>query len=111
MSMFLKTVAGRHRDEFIVMVMDQAGWHIAQALKVPKNMQILFLPLYSPELNPAEHLWDDIREKEFANRAFSSMNAAEEALVRGLRRLEQNPVITQRVTGFDWITSIPLNAN
>lgn len=111
MSMFLKTVARRHQDEFIVMVMDQAGWHIAQALKVPKNMKILFLPPYSPELNPAEHLWKDIREKEFANRAFSSMNAAEEALVQGLHRLEQNPETTQRLTGFGWITSISLNAN
>jgi transposase len=111
MSLFLKTVAVRHPSEFIVMVMDQAGWHIAQALKVPKNMQILFLPPYSPELNPAEHLWDDIREKDFANRAFASMNAVEEALVQGLRRLEQNPAMPQGLTGFEWITSISLNAN
>ena len=74
-------------------------------------MQIVFLPPYSPELNPAEHLWDDLREKDFANRAFSSMNAVEEVLVQGLRRLEQNPVATQRLTGFGWITSISLNAN
>ena len=111
MSLFLRTVADRHSDEFIVMVMDQAGWHIADALHVPKNMQIEFLPPYSPELNPAEHLWDDLREKDFANRAFSSMSVVEEALVRGLRRQEQNPVAMQRLTGFNWITSISLNAN
>lgn len=111
MSLFLRTVAERHPDEFIVMVMDQAGWHIADALQVPKNMQIEFLPPYSPELNPAEHLWDDLREKDFANRAFSAMSAVEEALVRGLRRQEQNPVAMQRLTGFGWITSISLNAN
>ena len=111
MSLFLRTVADRHPDEFIVMVMDQAGWHIAETIQVPENMQIVFLPPYSPELNPAEHLWDDLREKDFANRAFSSMNAVEEVLVQGLRRLEQNPVATQRLTGFGWITSISLNAN
>ena len=111
MSLFLQTVADRHPEEYIVMVMDQAGWHITEALQIPENMQIVFLPPYSPELNPAEHLWDDLREKDFANRAFSSMNGVEGALVQGLRRLEQNPVATQRLTGFRCITSIPLKAN
>ena len=111
MSLFLRIVAERYPGEFIVMVMDRAGWHIAEVLEVPKNMQILFLPPYSPELNPAEHLWDDLREKDFANRAFTGMNAVEDTLVQGLRRLEQNPAITQSLTGFDWITSIILNAN
>ena len=111
MSLFLRVVADRHLDESIVMVMDQAGWHIAEALEIPENMQILFLPPYSPELNPAEHLWDDLREKSFANRAFSGMKAVEDTLVQGLQRLEQNPVSTQSLTGFAWITSISLNAN
>ena len=111
MSLFLQTVADRHPEEYIVMVMDQAGWHITEALQIPESMQIVFLPPYSPELNPAEHLWDDLREKDFANRAFSSMNGVEVALVQGLRRLEQNPVATQRLTGFGWITSITLKAN
>ena len=31
------------------------------------------LPPYSPELNPQEHLWDEIREKEFPNRVFCDM--------------------------------------
>ena len=57
MSLFLALVAERHPEEFIVMVMDQAGWHIAGDLVVPDNMRILFLPPYSPELNPAEHIW------------------------------------------------------
>ena len=57
MSLFLAEVAQRHADEFIVMVMDQAGWHVAGDLVVPANMRLIYLPPYSPELNPAEHLW------------------------------------------------------
>ncbi len=55
MSLFLSEVSQRHPNEFILMVMDKAGWHRAKDLKVPQNMRIIFLPPYSPELNPAEH--------------------------------------------------------
>ena len=57
MSMFLATVSQRHPDEYIVMVMDQAGWHIAHELEVPKNMRLVLLPPYSPELNRIETMW------------------------------------------------------
>jgi len=54
MSMFLTMVSERHENEFVIMVMDQAGWHIAAGLEVPPNMRLVFLPPYSPEINPAE---------------------------------------------------------
>lgn len=92
------------------MVMDQAGWHIAGDLLVPQNMRIVLLPPYSPELNPAEHVWETLREDCFANTVFTSLDAVERALSAGLVALETDPSRTQRLTGFDWITSISLNA-
>jgi hypothetical protein len=106
MSLFLATVAERHDDEFIVMVMDQAGWHIAGTLQVPANMRIVLLPPYSPELNPAEHLWEALREDWFANTVFDDLDAVEDALDDGLVNLESNPQRVQTMTGFNWITSI-----
>lgn len=76
MSLFLAEVAQRHAQEFIVIVMDQAGWHIAGRLTVPENMRLVFLPPYSPELNPAEHLWEALREDCFANHVFGTSNRA-----------------------------------
>ena len=111
MSLFLNVVAQRHTDEQIVMVMDQAGWHIAGDLVVPDNMRIVLLPPYSPELNPAEHLWKALREDCFANTVFPSLGAVEDALAAGLRALESDTDRTQKLTGFDWIASISLNAN
>ena len=110
MSMFLGEVGQRHAQEFVVMVMDQAGWHLAGELIVPDNMRLMFLPPYSPELNPAEHLWEAIREDCFANHVFKDLDAVERALTAGLVALEADPVRTQSMTGFDWITSISLNA-
>jgi hypothetical protein len=110
MSMFLAEVAQRHADEFIVMVMDQAGWHLAGELVVPANMRLIFLPPYSPELNPAEHLWEAVREDCFANHVFADLDAVEAALTKGLVALESDSGRTRSMTGFGWITSISLNA-
>lgn len=60
MQVFLDEVAQRYRDENIVMMVDGAGWHKSHDLKLPENLRLLFLPPYSPELNPQEHLWDEV---------------------------------------------------
>lgn len=103
MSLFLAQVAQRHADEFIVMVMDQAGWHVAGDLVVPVNMRLIYLPPYSPEFNPAEHLWEAVREERFANHVFANLDAVEGALTQGLMALESNLARTQSLAGFDWI--------
>lgn len=103
MSAFLNHVSQRHPDDFVVMVLDGASSHRSQDLRVPKNMAIVRLPPYSPELNPAERVWDDIREKEFANRVFGSLGAAIAQAAIGLKRLENAPDALRSLTGWDWI--------
>ena len=111
MSLFLSTVAQRHPNEFIVMVMDQAGWHIAHDLEVPQNMRLGLLPPWSPEINPAEHIWDALREDCVGNTVFANLDAADKALSAGLLSLELDPSRMHSLTGFKWIISISLNAN
>ena len=62
-----------------VVVLDGAGYHQAKALagRVPTNLSLLPLPPYSPELNPMELVWQDLRRRDLANR-----QRAEEAGVR-----------------------------
>jgi hypothetical protein len=71
----------------------------------------MFLAPYSPELNPAEHLWESLREDCFANHVFRDLDHVEKALTDGLIALETNPVRTRSMTGFGWITPISLNAS
>jgi len=111
MNMFLREVADRHPNDFILMVMDSAGWHKAKALAIPENMHILYLPPYSPELNPVEHLWDHIREKEFPNKVFRTMDMLEDTLMQGLAKMENNPARVKSITGWPWIITVNLNAN
>ena len=111
MGVFLAEVAERHAHEFIVMVLDGAGWHRAKQLPIPANMRLVPLPPWSPQLNPAEHLWDELREKWFANRWFETMEQLDEQLVAGLAALEIDAPRIASLTGFDWITCVPLKAN
>ncbi len=62
MNLFLRQISKKYAEDYILMVVDGASSHKGEMLKVPDNMAILCLPPYSPELNPAEHLWDELRE-------------------------------------------------
>ena len=63
------------------------------------------LPPYCPELNPTEHIWEEIQEKFFPNLVFDSLDAVEEQLIEALLFLEQHPSTVQSITGFNWIVS------
>jgi transposase len=111
MNLFVTEVATRHPNEFLIMIMDGAGWHTAKDLSIPENMSILHLPPYSPELNPVEHLWDEIREKDFSNEVFATITALEVHLMQALARMEGNHQRIRSITGWDWIIGAILNAN
>ena len=102
---FLDEVAARHPAHHIIMVLDGAGWHRSATLKVPPNMRLLPLPPYAPELNPVEHLWDELREKYFHNKVFDSLDALEDQLSIGLNALEQDRPRVQSIVSWDWIIS------
>jgi len=65
---FISEQAGQ--DQHVVLVLDQAGWHVARALKVPDNITLLHLPPYSPELNPIERVWAYLKSHYLSNRVF-----------------------------------------
>ena len=110
-SVFLAEVSARHAQEFLVMVLDGAGWHRAKRLQIPSNMKLIPLPPWSPQLNPVEHVWDEVREKWFANRVFASMDAVEEQLITALKALEGNMARVASLTGFEWIKNVLSNAH
>jgi transposase len=104
MSFYLDYVSRRHPDEHVVIIMDQAGWHKARKLRIPRNITLHWLPPYSPELNPVEHLWQHIRKSAFHNRVFHSLDAVEDALEAALASLLHNPSTVRSLTLFSWIT-------
>ena len=110
MGTFLAQVSAAHPQDFIVMVIDGASSHVAKALVVPENMRLHRLPSYSPELNPQEHLWDELREKEVPNRVFSDMAGVGRTLETGLPRLATDRDRVRSICAWPWIVSLNLNA-
>ena len=100
MKLFLAHVAEVFADSFIVMQVDQAGWHHAKDLQVPENIRLIPQPAYSPELNPAEHLWEHLREKHFPNFACASLDEVIDKLCVGLTQLEAEPERLRSMTYF-----------
>lgn len=105
MQLFLDEVAQRHVDDRIVMVLDGAGWHQSGSLSLPSNLRLLKLPPYSPELNPVEHLWDELREKSFHNRVFDSIDALENHLEQALHDMELDPERVRSIVAWPWIVN------
>ena len=107
MNIFLQHVAEDFTDYFVIMLVDQAGWHRSSALVVPENIRLLPLPPYSPELNPVEHIWDYLRENAMPNLAFSSLRQLEDALCTHLRILENDPERVRSMTNFPYLRITP----
>jgi len=87
MNLFLEHVSHTFAAFFIVMQVDQASWHHSKALLIPENIRLIAQPAYSPEVNPVEHLWEELREKYLHNLVFSSMDPLVELLCKGLNEL------------------------
>jgi hypothetical protein len=173
MNLFLEQVSQTFSKYFIVMQVDQAGWHSAKDLAIPENIRLIPQPAYSPELNPVksgpyswqgrleaasnvverffniynvgngtmwnitesvkrrcrtfsrersttsfslrclhhrkplrrsrlpvEHIWDELREKYFHNRIFSSLELLIDVLCQGLNALADDPERLRSLTGF-----------
>jgi transposase len=64
-----KTIQEGHHA---VIVADKASWHTTDKLDCPSNITLLPLPPYSPELNPVEQIWQQLRENSLSNRCFQN---------------------------------------
>jgi transposase len=97
---FAKQVrAGPHKK--IVLVLDRAGWHTSVHLHVPDHVYLLFLPAYSPELQPAEHLWP-LTNTALVNRHFATIEDLEDAQAARCIVLQEQPSLIRSTTRFAW---------
>jgi transposase len=109
MSLFLLDVLAAYPGQTLVLFLDGAGWHKAKRLPRAERMHLEYLPAYSPECNPVEHVWDEIREKGFANRYFETLEAVETQLKTQLELLGADTPRLRSLCLFDWIKTELLN--
>jgi transposase len=82
-------------------VLDRAGWHVSGRVEVPEGVRLVFLPPYSPELQPVERVWPLVNEA-VANRYFHDLEEMMEVVAERCRVLAQDPETLRRHTLFHW---------
>jgi transposase len=90
----------------IALYQDQAGTHRAEDIISASHVHIRDIPPYSPELNPCERFFEELR-KTIANTVFSSLAEIEGVLTDALRYYWDNPRMVTRLTAYSWIRKAP----
>jgi transposase len=93
-------------DEHAVMVLDRAGWHTAKKLVIPSNVALVWLPPYSPEINPVERVWLYLREKHWSHRLLDTGDAIVDALCRAWNAL--TPERLRSLTSYPYLEQVKI---
>jgi hypothetical protein len=91
--------------KLLVVLVDNAGWHVAKRLAVPANVALHRLPPCTPELQPSEPLWPLVREA-VANEGYDDLGAMEPVLVGRCRWLIDHPEVVRGAVGFRWAVAL-----
>jgi len=86
MNIFLEHLKAALVDRTCLLVLDQAGWHLCKGLRVPKNIELVFLPPYSPELNPVERLWQWLKRHSLRNRFYQNLEQVMDSVKNCMQR-------------------------
>ncbi|CEO72465.1 transposase family protein [Streptococcus pneumoniae] len=101
MNAFLEELSQAYPYDYFLLVMDNAIWHKSSTLKIPTNIGFAFIPPYTPEMNPIEQVWKEIRKRGFKNKAFQTlediMNQLQD-VIQGLEKEVIKSIVNRRWT-------------
>lgn len=103
MNVFLEEISKAYPKDKIILVCDGAVWHKSTSLKIPENIEIIYIPPYTPEMNPIEQIWKEIRKCGFKNEVFQTLEKVVDRLCDTICSLSLNTI--KSITGRDWILS------
>ncbi len=99
---FLNEFSKLNPEEFKIILLDNGAFHKAKCLIIPDNIVLLFIPPYSPELNPAEKVWWKIK-REFTNKLHKSIDEVSEFIKNQVGKLTNENIVS--ICGFEYIIS------
>ena len=104
MNYFLEDLSKRYPKSMILLALDGATWHRSDSLVIPDNIQLFFLPPATPEMNPIEQIWKEIRKRGFKNKIFKTLDKVIDRLCDTILSLSADTI--KSITGRDWILSM-----
>jgi len=98
MNEFMQKLCDKYPNDLIILVCDNAGWHKSQYTVIPERLTLLHIPPYTPEMNPIEQLWREIRTSGFYNKYFDTIEKAKTNLRVTINKIPIETIksITQR---------------
>ena len=97
---FLNEFSLQNPVEFKIIVLDNGAFHKVKSLVIPENVALIFLPPYSPELNPAENIWA-ILKRAFTNLLCNNLEEVSSFITETQKRLTKETV--KNTCGFSYI--------
>jgi putative transposase len=97
---FLRGFSKCYRDRVNIIISDNAAPHRAKRLPIPENVILLFLPPYSPELNPIERLWQDIKHRVYSS-LYSKLEELKDAVASILNSYSKSTIAS--ITGYPYL--------
>ena len=104
MNIFLEKLSEEYKDDIILLICDGASWHKSKGLKIPQNIVISNIPLYTPEMKPIEQIWKQLRQMGFKNEIFKTLQDVMDRLCDTINDLTKKMV--KSITLRDWIEHI-----
>ena len=78
-----------------------AAWHKSKGLEIPDNIELIFIPPYTPEMNSIEQILKEIRKMGFRNELFQTLDNVIDRLCEVISILSN--VTVKSITGRKWI--------
>lgn len=97
---FLNNFSKENHKELKIIVLDNGRFHKAKKLIIPENIVLVFLPPYSPELNPAEKIWAKYK-RQFSNKFYKSLEEVEEFITEVVNNTTKKEVMS--ICRYDFI--------
>jgi hypothetical protein len=97
---FLQKISEAYAESFLVMLVDNGGFHKAVDLEIPENIFLLFQPPYSPELNPIERVWEYLKD-QLGWKLFNDLQELEDKVCELLVNTTKEVIAS--LSGYPWI--------
>jgi transposase len=101
---FLNELSEKTPDEFKILLLDNGAFHKAERLIIPQNICLLFIPPYSPELNPAEKIWWKMK-RAYSGKLHKTLDNVSEFIKKEVDILSNAQV--KSICRYDYIFSCP----
>jgi transposase len=99
---YLNEFSKYNPDEFKIIVLDNGAFHKATSLIIPENIALIFLPPYSPELNPSEKMWAMLKRK-FTGKLHRNLSELSDFISEAIKQFTESSI--KKTCGFDYVFS------